>query len=247
MAIVLPWFTSASGIPFLQDHTSPVFATNFWSGPCELHLAFQAMAHHVVRHGWVLGLRSRLVDHVSHRHRRIARDFRGALRELDAPHPGGDFPPLVGAVALGNAGVGVNKAGNVAAVANPGASAERRSMSSMRCLLSCHVRPHRAGVLEVQTLLPRITGASAGASLLSNPVERGPNWDREGPHGLPPPTPLYVRGTYTAVRQMKPACELYPDRMLTHAYDALCGLPRCSQGGLLRPQSFPGHTADLPR
>src|SRR5688572_12295794 len=33
MATVLPLFTLASGIPFLQDHTSPVFATNFMSGP----------------------------------------------------------------------------------------------------------------------------------------------------------------------------------------------------------------------
>jgi hypothetical protein len=33
MATVLPLFTFASGIPFLQDHTSPVFATNCMSGP----------------------------------------------------------------------------------------------------------------------------------------------------------------------------------------------------------------------
>ena len=33
LAIVLPWFTFASGIPFMQDYTSPVFATNVLSGP----------------------------------------------------------------------------------------------------------------------------------------------------------------------------------------------------------------------
>jgi hypothetical protein len=33
MATVLPVFTFVSGIPFMQDHTSPVFATNCLSGP----------------------------------------------------------------------------------------------------------------------------------------------------------------------------------------------------------------------
>jgi hypothetical protein len=32
MATVLPVFTSASGIPFTHDHTSPVFATNCLPG-----------------------------------------------------------------------------------------------------------------------------------------------------------------------------------------------------------------------
>jgi hypothetical protein len=33
MATVLPVFTFVSGIPFMQDHTSPVFATNCLSSP----------------------------------------------------------------------------------------------------------------------------------------------------------------------------------------------------------------------
>jgi hypothetical protein len=39
-----------------------------------------------------------------------------------------------------------------------------------------------------------------------------PNRDREGPHGLPPPTPPDRRVTYPAVRQMKPKCGTHPDR-----------------------------------
>jgi len=39
------------------------------------------------------------------------------------------------------------------------------------------------------------------ANLLTTVVIRRPNQDREVPHGTPPPTPPYVRITYTAVRQ----------------------------------------------
>jgi hypothetical protein len=70
----------------------------------DLQLAFQAMAHHVIRHGGVIGLRAGLVDNVTHGHCRIGRDFRGALREIDSADPRGDFPPLVGAIALGRCG-----------------------------------------------------------------------------------------------------------------------------------------------
>jgi hypothetical protein len=38
------------------------------------------------------------------------------------------------------------------------------------------------------------------------------NRDREGPHGLPPPTPPDVRGTSTAVRPMQLACASLPER-----------------------------------
>jgi hypothetical protein len=38
MAIVLPLLTFVSGIPFMQDHTSPVFATNCLSGSCTCNL-----------------------------------------------------------------------------------------------------------------------------------------------------------------------------------------------------------------
>ena len=38
------------------------------------------------------------------------------------------------------------------------------------------------------------------------------NRDREGPHGLPPPTPPYVRVTYTAVRQIQSGWHVHPDR-----------------------------------
>jgi hypothetical protein len=48
MATVLPLFTFASGIPFLQDHTSPVFANKLHVRPLtDLQLVFKAIAHHV--------------------------------------------------------------------------------------------------------------------------------------------------------------------------------------------------------
>src|SRR5688572_25815181 len=43
------------------------------------------------------------------------------------------------------------------------------------------------------------------------------NRDREGPRGLPPPTPPDIRVTYPAVRQMQPRCDAHLDRsVLSH-------------------------------
>jgi hypothetical protein len=50
------------------------------------------MAHHVVRHSGVIGLRAWLVDNVAHGHRRIGRNFRRPLREIDPSDPQGRFP-----------------------------------------------------------------------------------------------------------------------------------------------------------
>jgi hypothetical protein len=61
----------------------------------------------------------------------------------------------------------------VAAVANPKASADRRSMSSMRCLLRLQVRPY--------LFLPMTMIASIGTHLLSTPVELWPNARGEPP------------------------------------------------------------------
>ena len=69
--------------------------------------------------------------------------------------------------------------------------------------LLCQV-PFRGDVSSVvpYSILPRFY----------SPAPMRSNRDREGPHGLPPPTPPYVRVTYTAVRQIQSGWHVHPDR-----------------------------------
>src|SRR6266516_3860876 len=76
----------------------------------------------------------------------------------------------------------------------------------------------------------RLPVASAVTALRAMP---GTHREREGPRGLPPPTPPDVRVTYPAVRQIKPECNAHPDRSV---------FSRCASG-----EFIPGVEHSVPR
>ena len=90
---------------------------------------------------------------------------------------------------------------------------------------------HRSIMADVRTTSPACAGPS--------------NRDREGPHGLPPPTPPDIRVTYPAVRQIKSGSYMHPNRSVISRHASRAFIPEAEHRSpprrMASRRSIPGH------